>query len=122
MGNLKETLTNRVVNPNIDTAFNTHSYGFVKEAYEKDNVCDIAYFDAKGNQRNKDKVEVELKNFKENWFPKKGDLVKVDVYEENVIITGEVISDYTTQVKTKQYAKNDIYVDGDDSSVGGYIF
>lgn len=123
MPNIKETLTTRVVNPNIDTAFNTRSYGFVKEAYEKDNVCDISYFDAKGNQRNKDKVDVEIRNSNDStWFPKKGNLVRIDVYEDNVIITGEVITDYTTQIKKKQYVKNDIYADGDDSSVGGYIF
>lgn len=122
MTNLKDTLNNRVVTPSIESAFSTHSYGFVKEAYEGDNVCDITYIDSKGNQRNKERVEVDIKNNKDKWFPQKGDLVKVDVYEENVIIVGEVITDYSTQIKSQQYTENDIYADGDDSSVGCYIF
>lgn len=122
MSSLKDIVSNRVVSPNIDSSINTKSYGIVIKAYESENVCDITYFDAKNIQRNRNKVEVRLNSRTENWFPKNGEMVYVEVYEENVIITGEVVTDFNTQVKTKQIAKNDIYVDGADCSVGGYIF
>lgn len=122
MSDLKEIVSNRVVSPNVDSSINIRSYGIVTKAYEPENACDITYFDAKNIQRNRNKVEVRLSSGTENWFPKDGEAVYVEVYEENVIITGKVITDFNTQVKTKQVAKNDIYVDGADCSVGGYIF
>ena len=122
MNSLKEIVNSRIVSPNIDTAINAKSIGIVLAAYEQDNLCDIAYTDAKNIRRRKDKVEVQLKNPNETWFPIKGNLVKLDVFEENVIITGEVITNYSSQVKEKQYTKNNIYANGDDSSVGCYIF
>ena len=122
MSDLKSTISNRIVTPNVNTAFNTPSTGLVKKAYEDENVCDITYFDSNGSPKNKSKVEVKVKSTRDNWFPQTGSLVSIEVYEDNVIITGEVVSDFTTQMKTQQMAKNDIYTDGGDSSVGSYIF
>lgn len=119
---LKDTLTTRVVSPSVDSSISIRSYGIVRKANESENTCDITYFDAKNTQRNRNNVEVKVNNSNENWFPKEGQAVYVEVYEENVIITGEIVSDFTTQMKTKQMSKNDIYADGGDSSVGGYIF
>lgn len=122
MSSLKDVISNRIVTPNINTAFNTTSIGMVLKAYEDQNVCDIRYFDANGSERNRDKVEVRVTNKRENWFPSTGSMVYVDVYEENVTITGEVITDFSTQMKTQQETRNDIYIDGGDSSIGSYIF
>lgn len=122
MSSLKDVISNRIVTPNVNTAFNTPSIGIVLKAYEDQNVCDIRYFDTSGTEQNRDRVEVRLTNKRENWFPSTGSMVYVDVYEENVTITGEVITDFSTQMKTQQETKNDIYVDGGDSSVGSYIF
>lgn len=122
MSSLKDVISNRIVTPNVNTAFNTPSVGVVLKAYEDQNVCDIRYFDTSGTEQNRDRVEVRLTNKRESWFPSTGSMVYVDVYEENVTITGEVITDFSTQMKTQQETKNDIYVDGGDSSVGSYIF
>lgn len=122
MSSLKDVISNRIVTPNVNTAFTIPSIGIVLKAYEDQNVCDIRYFDTSGTEKNRDRVEVRLTNKRENWFPSTGSMVYIDVYEENVTITGEVITDFSTQMKTQQETKNDIYVDGGDSSVGSYIF
>ena len=122
MSDIKSLLGNKVVSPNIDANRYIQSTGIVLRAYEKDNVCDIQYLDAQCRIKTKDKVEVLVKRSNDDWFPQAGDRIEVQIYENYVYITGQIITDYNTEVKPRQKLEQDIYADGADSSVGCLIF
>lgn len=122
MSSLKDTISNKVVSPSIEASINYKSSALVLDADEKTNLCKIFYTDARNKQRHRENVKVKLRDKKDRWFPKPGDAVEVNVFGDDVIIIGESITDYATQVKPLQYTKNDVYVDGADSSVGNFIF
>ena len=118
---IKSLLQNKLVKPAIDTSGLTKSVGIVLKSYERDNVCDIKYLDAQSRIRNREKIRVKITN-NDDWFPKPGDIVEIEIIEDTVIIIGSMITDYNTQVRPKNELKKDIYADGVDSSVGCYIF
>lgn len=121
MSDIKELLQNKVVTPNVETFGYVRSKGVIIHSYEKDNVCDIKYLDAKNRIINKDHVFVKIIN-NDDWFPQPGEPVEVEVNEQRVYIVGKIVNDYRKQVKQKNVLKSDIYADGADSSVGCYIF
>lgn len=121
MADINNLLQNKVVSPNVETIGYIKSYGVVIRSFEKDNVCDIKYLDAKNRIINKDRVFVKVTN-NDDWFPDPGDVVEIELNEQFVWIIGRVTYNYSKQIKPDNVAKTDIYADGADSSVGCYIF
>lgn len=121
MSDLRELFNSKVVAPNIETSIYTKSYGIVIRANEKNNCCDIKYFDAKGRPCNRNNVFVKT-NSENKWFPLPGMMVELEIFEDQICIIDEIVTDYSKQVKPRKMAMQDIYVDGADSSVGCYIF
>ena len=122
MSDIKNILQNKVVSPSIETSTTSKTLGVVIRAYEKDNVCDVRYSDIKSRIVTKEKVEVMPKNMEDDWFPSSGTLVVVETYGNSVFITGQVIKDYSKEVRPYKKLQHDIYVDGGDATVGNYIF
>ena len=82
MSDLKSTISNRIVTPNVNTAFNTPSTGLVKKAYEDENVCDITYFDSNGSPKNKNKSQSLKKLEIINLFKSVWPILKLYLYVE----------------------------------------
>lgn len=122
MNNLKELLNTKLVTPSIESQTHKRTCGIIINAYEKENTCDVQYYDAKNHFQYKERVEVKLTGANNNWFPSNGALVEIELFDDKVFIIGEVIIDFNTQIKPKLTLKKDIYANGSDTSVGCYIF
>ena len=117
---LKDLLNNRLVTPNIETSGAVPGFGIVIRSCEKDNCCDIKYRDKKNRAKTKNNVPVKI-GPGEQWFPSEGSIVELSIYEDEVIIVGETMTDYATQGKPKTMTKLDTYMDDGDQTTGGYI-
>lgn len=118
---LQGLLNTKLVTPNIDSNTGKTGMAVVTEAYEKDNVCDIIYPDKNGKIQRRERVEMKISDPDSSWFPKAGDKVEVQFYDEDIYISGAFIIDYKQYMSNKNI-DNDIYSESSDSSVGCYIF
>lgn len=118
---LQGLLNTKLVTPNVDSNSGKVSIAIVTEAYEKDNVCDIIYTDKHGKIQRRERVEMKILDPDSSWFPKAGETVEIQFYDEYVYITGAFVLNYRQYMSNKNI-DNDIYSESSDSSVGCYIF
>lgn len=88
------------------------SFGIVLKSVEKENVCDILYINSSNKMTHRADIEVEMRNKKDNWFPKPGDLVKTqESNDNNPVIVGQLIRDYARDAKPERTLEKDVQPD-----------
>lgn len=120
MGVLSDTLRSGVVGTAIrNNAQSQRTVGYVLSADERNNWCKVRYTDTNGSRRDADKIAVDMNS--KDWFPRKGDLVLLDISNKNSgLILSPYTDDYNRDIRSKQEFKCDILNDG-DGSCGGSI-
>lgn len=123
MSTIKKLIQERIVNPVSHNRGVGAAIAEILAADEKNNLCSIRYFNKDGIVMTKDNIPVQIysQGFVD-WFPQKGDFVKIEETGDHVLITAKFIGNYHTDIRARNKLTKDIHSDGSDSTLGGFIF
>lgn len=111
MGQAKNLLSEKIAIPAITNNAVTLTTGVVLRSNEKENVCDVGYINSAGKWDRKNNVEYEVKNEKDDWFPKvRSKIVLKESNDNQPIIVGALL-DYVKDIKPKRTYKKDVLPD-----------
>jgi hypothetical protein len=105
----------------VDSVFHEKSKARVIKSKEGLNLCDIIYKDSRSRIIKKENVFVACSDV-DKWFPREGDLVDIEIFEDYVCIIGKKL-DSTSFLKAKSNwnLSNDIYPDDSDGTIGNVL-
>lgn len=107
---IKNKIVDNIVNPVAIQKGYYSTIGTIMKADEKNNTCTVDYQDSRGNIVSKKNVPVLLTNGSEvGWFPKKGDIVCININDTNVEITSKYSYIYSRDIKEKKSIKQNKY-------------
>lgn len=108
MSEVKDLLSNKVVSPGIANNAVTESVGIVLRANEKENVCDIAYVNSAGKWERKSNIEYEIKNKKDDYFPKINEKIVLKESNDNQPIIKGALIDFVRDARPERTYKKDV--------------
>ena len=109
MSELKDKLTTSVFTTNAANNSAVSAAGIVTKINEKENVCTVTYAGDSGKIETAENIEVELHTKRDDWFPKVGELVKLqDINSARPIITGALIRDFVQDAKAERKYEKDV--------------
>ena len=123
MSTIKKLIQERIVNPVNHNRGVGSAIAEIMAADEKNNLCSIRYFNKDGIVMTKDNIPVQIysQGFVD-WFPQKGDFVKIEEAGDHVLITAKFIGNYHTDIRARNKLTKDVCADSSDSTLGGFIF
>lgn len=121
MNDIKNKIRESLIRPIAENTSSTTITGTVTDADEIACICTVKYNNTKGITE--EKSGIPIMNYNKNiidWFPKKGELVVIQLKDEKATILGP--ADSTASLRQKMKLENDIYTDSFFDGMGGYIF
>lgn len=117
---LRQKLLNKYISPSIASKNQSRTIGEV--TYVGEMYCSVKYLNDRGMVDEKDNVPV-LNAGTLNWFPKKKELVYIDVQEEELMIVGKYNDMKTISSTTDCTLSSDVYSTSyGGNATGGAIF
>ena len=121
----KQKMRNELLFPAVNSGeTSSRVLAKVKKVDESRNTCQIEYFDKKGKRRIDSNVPVRVSSYSViDWFPTKGDVVVIEVFGRDAIITGEPETISGVNNRSKNTIESDVYSDNMSCNTeGGYVF